>query len=75
MLELFRKLEGVHDCFTTSTHYSLSRLDLVEAMILALVNEDFTIDPQVRHWLDDDEYLVRRRIHRDVRAAMEGAGL
>jgi len=26
-------------------------------------------------WLDDDEYLVRRRIHADVRAALSQAGM
>src|SRR5262249_57369465 len=56
MLELFRKLEGVHDPYTTSTHYSRSRLDLVEAMILSLGHEGFTIDPKVRRWLDDAGY-------------------
>ena len=72
VMELFRKLEGVHDTFTTSTHFSLSRLDVVEAMLLALVSDDFTIGPEAKRLLDDDEYLVRRRIHRDVRRAMEG---
>jgi cellulose synthase operon protein C len=75
VLELVRKLEGVYDTFTTYSHYSLSRLDLVEAVILSLVSDDFTIGPEARRWLDDDEFLVRRRIHRDVRAAMEKAGL
>ncbi len=75
VLELFRKLRGVYDTFTTYSHYSLSRLDLVEAVILSLVSDDFTIAPETRRWLDDDEFLVRRRIHRDVRAAMEKAGL
>ena len=66
-LEFFRRVEGVHDNFTTVTHYSLTRLNVVEAMMLALISDDFTLD---RQRLDDDEFLVRRRIHRDVRAAM-----
>jgi hypothetical protein len=75
ILELFRKLEGVYDTYTTHTHFSLSRLAVVEATLLALVSDDFTIAPEARRLLDDDEYLVRRRIHRDVRRAMAGAGL
>jgi hypothetical protein len=43
-------------------------------MMLALVSEDFTLDREARKRLDDDEFLVRRRIHRDVREAMAKAG-
>lgn len=75
ILELFGDLKGVSDTFTTSSHYSLSRLDVVEAAILSLVSDDFTVAPEARRWLDDDEFLVRRRIHRRMRAAMEQAGL
>ena len=67
ILELFRKLTSVHDAFTTNSHYSLSRLDVIEAAILALVTEDFKVSPEARRWLDDDEFLVRRRIHRTMR--------
>ena len=72
--DLFRHLERVHDTFTTNSHYSLSRLDLIEAVVLTLVSDDFTLDQAGRRWLDDDEYLVRRRIHRDVRAALGEGG-
>jgi hypothetical protein len=68
--ELFRTLEGVHDTFTTVSHYSLSRYDVVEAMVLTLISEDFLLDETCRRWLEDDEYDVRRRIHRDVRASI-----
>jgi hypothetical protein len=71
--ELFRQLGGVLDAFTTNSHYSLSRLDVVEALVLALVGEDFRLDPVARRWLDEDEYRVRRRIHRDVREALSRA--
>jgi hypothetical protein len=73
--ELLRKVQRVSDCYTTNSHYSLSRLRLVEAVVLALVSDDFTVDKAGRRWLDEDEYLVRRRIHRDVRTAMSQAGL
>jgi hypothetical protein len=65
--ELFDKLEGIRDTWTTSSHYQLSQLLVVEAVVLAVVSDDFTVGANVRRWLDDDEYLVRRRIHRDVR--------
>jgi hypothetical protein len=66
--ELFDKLEGILDAYTTNVHYSQAQIQVVEAVVLAVVSDDFTVGPAVRRWLDDDEYLVRRRIHRDVRA-------
>ena len=67
--EVFQQLHGVRDSQLTKTHYSLAQLRLIEAAVLAVVNDDFTLAPAARRWLDDDEYLVRRRIHADVRAA------
>jgi hypothetical protein len=69
--EIFRQLEGIKDTYTTSTHFSVSQLDVVESVVLAVVSDDFTMGTQARRWLDDDEYLVRRRIHRDLRGVME----
>jgi hypothetical protein len=65
---LFQRLQGVSDTQATNSHYSLARLRLVEAAVLAVVNDDFALGPTVRRWLDDDEYRVRRRVHRDTRA-------
>lgn len=73
--ELFRKVERIQDTFTTNSHYALSKLKLIEAVILTLVSEDAALDTAGRRWLDDDEYLIRRRIHRDVRMALGRAGL
>jgi hypothetical protein len=42
---------------------------VVEAMVLAAVSDDFTLGADARRWLDDDEYLIRRRVHADVRAS------
>ena len=68
--DLFRRLEHIHDAFTTNSHYSLSKLDVVESVVLALISDDFTTDKASRRWLDDDEFFVRRRIHHDVRTAL-----
>src|SRR5262249_50944156 len=73
--ELFRKLGLLNDCFTTNTHYSLSQLQIVESVVRAVVSDDFAAGQHVRRWLDEDEYLVRRRIHRDMRQVMSQAGL
>jgi hypothetical protein len=39
-------------------------------VVLAVVTEDFAVGSVARHWLEDDEFLVRRRIHRDMNAVM-----
>jgi hypothetical protein len=70
--ELFQKLTRIRDSIDTlTTHpfYSLLHLDIVEAVVLAIVGEDQTMGANARRWLDDDEFIVRRRIHRDFHAA------
>jgi hypothetical protein len=73
--ELFDKLERIRDTYETNSHYSLSQLMVIEALVLSIVTEDFAVGPAARHWLEDDEFLVRRRIHRDVLAVMSQAHL
>ena len=64
-----RKLPNIGDNMTTSSHFSISQLELIEAAVLALVNEDFSLSTEARRWLDEDEFIVRCRIHGDVRQA------
>jgi hypothetical protein len=66
--EVFERVENVRDSFWTNNYYSQSQLRLIEAIVLAVVSDDFTLGAAARRWLDDDEYLVRRRIHKDYRA-------
>jgi cellulose synthase operon protein C len=68
--ELFKKLEGIRDAYTTNKYYGRLQLEVVEAVVLAVVSEDFTLGVTARRWLDEDEFLIRRRVHRDVRAAL-----
>jgi hypothetical protein len=69
--DLFRRLELIHDPpSATNSHFALSQLDVVETVVRTVVNEDFTLGPAVRRLLDEDEYLIRRRIHRDLRTLM-----
>lgn len=65
-----RKLKNISDNFTTSSHFSLSQLDLIEASVLALVSEDFSLGTELRKWLDEDEFAVRSRIHQDMKSAL-----
>lgn len=70
LAELCSRLERVHDTYTVVSHYSAARLALIEAIVLALASDDFLLGESGRRWLEDDEYFVRRRIHREVRAAL-----
>ena len=65
----------VANSFTTSRFYSRFHLNLVEEVVLAVVNDDFALGPAGRRWLDEDEYLVRRRIHADLRKQLSVSGL
>jgi len=67
--ELFRKMDDkkIPNTFTTAQYYSRFHLNLVEDVIRAIVSDDFALGPTGRKWLDDDEYLVRKRIHADMR--------
>lgn len=75
MEELFRHLGTLYEYFVSSSHYFGMQIELVESVVLAMVSDDFVLGPNARRWLDEDEYLVRRRIHRDLRALMAQAGI
>lgn len=70
--ELLANLQRVYDGYLTNSHYSLAKLRVVEAIVMAVVTEEFAMGQLGRRWLEDDEYLVRQRIHRDLAAAMAG---
>jgi hypothetical protein len=64
--ELFRRVGGIRDTYTTSSHFSVSHLDVIEAVILAVVSEQGLAQQQLRRWLDENEALIRRRIAHDL---------
>jgi len=68
-----RRLDGIHDAFSTGTHFALLQLNIVETLVLSLASDSFVLDADSRRWMDEDEFLVRRRIHRDVRNVMRNS--
>jgi tetratricopeptide (TPR) repeat protein len=60
------QLARVTDSFNTNSHFCLSVVSFMEALVLALAGEDLT--PALERWLDEDEFLVRRRLHLGVSA-------
>ncbi len=73
--ELLQKMDLIPNSQVPKQFYSGMHLAIVESLVLALVNEDFVLGETARRWLDDDEYLVRRRIHADMKKLLERSGL
>lgn len=55
---------------TNARFYSELHIAIVEEVVLAIVSDDFALGPGGRRWLDEDEFLVRRRIHRDMQSTL-----
>jgi hypothetical protein len=68
--EMFTNLRGIRDTLTTHEYYNRHQLEVIEAVILAVTHDDFTLGVNARRWLEDDEFLVRKRIHQDVRTLL-----
>ena len=71
--DLFRKLTGIRDGATVNSHYSLKQLDIVEALVQTIVSDSFTMDANSQRWMDDEEFLIRRRIHHDMRQMLDAS--
>jgi hypothetical protein len=61
----------VKNSYTTANFFSRLHLNIVEEIVLALSSDDFGQDPHSHRWAEEDEYLIRQRIHRTVRESIE----
>jgi hypothetical protein len=68
-------LEKLPNGFTTAPYFSRLHLNIVEDVVRSLVSDNMALGDQARRWLDDDEFLVRRRIHGDMRKLLAKHGL
>ncbi len=66
LLRVAQQLPWITDSYNTNTHFCLSLVDFADALVLGHVGDDLTLNETTRRFLDEDEYLVRRRVHRDV---------
>jgi len=69
--ELFQRLEMINTTGAANRYYTLNPLRLIDAVVRAVIGDDFTLGPAARAWLVDDEFLIRRRIARDFESALE----
>jgi hypothetical protein len=58
--------KDVTDNFGTNSHYCLAVLHFVESLVLAITADDLAIGEAGRRFVEDDEHLIRRRLHRDL---------
>ena len=59
-------LPGITDSYNTNSHFCLSVVAFIDALVLGFATGDLVMGDVARRFLDEDEYLVRRRIHRDL---------
>jgi hypothetical protein len=61
------KLAVVTDSLGLNQYMCTSVVSLMESLVLGLASEELELGEAGRRWLDDDEYLIRRRVHRELR--------
>ena len=60
------QLPSITDSFNTNSHFCLSLLELADALVLGYASDDLALGETGRRLLEEDEYLVRRRVHREL---------
>jgi hypothetical protein len=73
--ELFQQLGSVATHGATNSYFTLQPLRLIDAVVRSVVTDDFALGTAVRSWLDDDEFLIRSRIHRDLATVLREQGI
>ncbi len=74
LAEVFQLLDRVVTAGATARYFALTPLELIDRAVTAVVTDEFNLGPAVRRWLDDDEFVIRRRIARDLDAALSRDG-
>jgi len=66
LAELAAQLRDITDSYGTNSHYCLSVLHFVESLVLGITSDDLALGEAGRRFVEDDEHLIRRRLHRDL---------
>ncbi len=64
--DLSGQFKEISDSFGTNSHYCLSVLHFVESLVLGIASDDLALGEAGRRFVEDDEHLIRRRLHRDL---------
>jgi len=66
IVELAAHLRDITDSLNTNSHFCLSVLHFVESLVLGITSDDLALGEAGRRFVEDDEHLIRRRLHRDL---------
>jgi len=69
LTDLANQLRDITDSYGTNSHYCLSVLNFVESLVLGITSDDLALGEAGRRFVEDDEHLIRRRLHRDLGGA------
>ncbi|HET9987076.1 MAG TPA: hypothetical protein VFQ65_01115 [Kofleriaceae bacterium] len=69
LADLANQLRDITDSYGTNSHYCLSVLNFVESLVLGITSDDLALGEAGRRFVEDDEHLIRRRLHRDLGGA------
>jgi hypothetical protein len=72
--ELFQRL-GPVEVDGATAYFTPRLLQIIDAVVRAVVTDEFEIGPSVLAWLEDDEFLIRGRVHRDLAAVLREQGM
>jgi hypothetical protein len=73
--EIFTRLDRIKETGSTNPWFTLKPLQLIDIVVRSVVTDEFALGPSVRGWLDDDEFLMRGRIHRDLAVMLHDQGI
>lgn len=65
--DLSTQWKDITDGLGTSSHYCISVLHFVESLVLGITSDDLALGEAGRRFVEDDEHLIRRRLHRDLK--------
>ncbi|MCP3102328.1 hypothetical protein LZ198_25995 [Myxococcus sp. K15C18031901] len=66
LARLSEALPTVTDSFNTNSHFCLSVVEFADTLVMGHVELAQGAGERARSWLDEDEFLVRRRVHREL---------
>lgn len=73
--EIFQRLGPVEVNSSTNRYFTLKPLQLIDSVVRSVVTDEFILGSAVRSWLDDDEFLIRGRVHRDLGMMLSQQGI
>ena len=64
--DLAKLFSSITDSYNTNSHFCLSVISFVDSLVLGFASGELALGDVGRRWLDEDEYLIRRRIHHEL---------